>query len=381
MFPLCILSPQVQSTASSMGEVFTFDGNVDDLLENYSYFSTVDPPSIDGSISSGAAPCKSEVVTTGFKYALASIYCLVCLLSLLGNSLVVLVVTYNRGNRSVTDIYLLNLAIADILFALSLPIWAVYRAHEWIFGTAMCKIVSTLLQVNFYSGILLLAAISIDRFLAIVYATRAATEKRHWVKFVCVGIWLFSLLLSLPIISSREAFQYSDPPQIVCYENIQGSKTSEWRVVLRILPQTFGFIIPLIIMLFCYGMTVHQLFQTKNSPKKKAMKIILAVVLFFLVCWLPYNVSLLVDTLLRTGVIADSCERRSVLDRAFLGTEILSFTHSCINPFIYAFIGQKFRNNFLKILVARGLISKETLNQYRKGSSFSSTSGNNSTTL
>ncbi|KAH0621255.1 hypothetical protein JD844_022346 [Phrynosoma platyrhinos] len=359
-----------------MGDTYTFDGDLSVLFEkfNFTYDYTANPSSV-------SEPCRTENASPVIRYFVALLYCLVCIVSLVGNSLVVLVVTYNKGNRSVTDVYLLNLAIADLLFALTLPIWAVFRAHEWIFGTVMCKLTSVLKEVNFYSGILLLAFISIDRYLAIVYATRQATEKRHWVKFVCVGIWVFSLLLSLPMIAYREVFPAPNSSQMVCYENIRGNETTKWRVVLRILPQTFGFLVPLVIMLFCYGVTVHRLFQTKNSQKKKAMKVILAVVLVFLFCWLPYNISLLADTLLRTGVIAETCGRRSAIDAALSGTEILGFSHSCMNPIIYAFIGQKFRNNFLKILVARGLISKEILMRYRKGSSFSSTSGNTSTTL
>ncbi|XP_077176768.1 C-X-C chemokine receptor type 1-like [Paroedura picta] len=330
--------------------------------------------------SLGTAPCRNDSTSAMLNYSVAFFYVLVCLLSLVGNSLVVLVVAYNKGNRSVTDVYLLHLAIADLLFALTLPIWAIYRAHEWIFGNVMCKATSILKEVNFYSGVLLLAFISIDRYLAIVYATRAVTEKRHWVKFLCLGIWLFSFLISFPMVVFRQAFWANSSLAMVCYENIQEGKTSEWRVILRILPQVFGFVIPLIIMLFCYGLTVHKLFQTKNSQKIKAMKVILAVVLIFLLCWLPYNISILADSLMRIHVFAETCDRRRTIDLAISGTEILGFAHSCINPIIYAFIGQKFRNNFLKILVARGVISKTAMLRYRKGSA-SSTSGITSTTL
>ncbi|XP_034984597.2 C-X-C chemokine receptor type 1-like [Zootoca vivipara] len=348
-----------------------------DLDANYAnYYGTFNPNSV-----AAKAPCGIDVMPPVFKYLVAFIYGFTCLLSLVGNSLVVLVIAYNKGNRSATDVYLLNLAIADLLFALTLPFWAADRAHEWIFGTPMCKILSLLKEVNFYSGILLLACISMDRYLAIVHATRAVTQKRSWVRFVCVGIWLFSFLLSLPVIIFHEAFLPTEKMKWVCYENIGGNQTSDIRVKLRILPQTFGFILPLIIMLFCYGVTVHRLYHTKNSQKKKAMKVILAVVLVFLVCWLPYNISLLADTLMRMAAIGESCGRHRSINAALSGTEILGFAHSCINPIIYAFIGQKFRNNFLKILVTKGLISKEALTRFRKGSSFSSTSGITSTTL
>ncbi|XP_004674362.2 PREDICTED: C-X-C chemokine receptor type 1 [Condylura cristata] len=324
------------------------------------------------------SPCMVDTETLN-KYAVVVIYVLVFLLSLLGNCLVILVVLCSQLSRSVTDVYLLNLAMADLLFALTLPIWAASKVKGWIFGTAMCKLVSLLKEVNFYSGILLLASISMDRYLAIVHATRTLTKKRHWVKFICLGIWTLSFILSLPVFVFRRAF---DPPfsSPVCYEDM-GANTTQWRVVLRALPQTFGFVLPLLVMLFCYGLTLRTLFATHMGQKHRAMRVIFAVVLVFLLCWLPYNLVLVADTLMRMQVIKETCERRNHIGRALDATEILGFFHSCLNPLIYAFIGQKFRHGLLKIMASHGMVSKEYLAKEGRPSFVSSSSGNTSITL
>ncbi|KAM9031010.1 C-X-C chemokine receptor type 2 [Sarcophilus harrisii] len=340
---------------------------------NFSGYSTYLPPESDD-----AAPCPPGSWNLN-KYFIIIIYIFVFLLSLLGNSLVLLVILYNRLNRSVTDIYLLNLAIADLLFALSLPIWAASKVQGWIYGTPLCKLVSLLKEVNFYSGILLLACISIDRYLAIVHATRALTQKRHWVKFICMGIWVLSLLLSMPIVLFREKLQSKDYGY-VCYENF-GKSTEKGRLILRILTQFCGFVLPLVVMLFCYGFTMRTLFEAHMGQKHRAMRVIFAVVLVFLLCWLPYNLVLVTDTLLRTHLIEDSCSRREAIEQAINVTEVLGFLHSCLNPIIYAFIGHKFRYSFLKILAAHGMVSKEFLAQHTKPSVHGSSSGNTSTTL
>ncbi|XP_019597335.2 C-X-C chemokine receptor type 1 [Rhinolophus sinicus] len=324
------------------------------------------------------SPCRTDTDTIN-KYAVIIIYALVFLLSLLGNSLVMLVILYSRVSRSVTDVYLLNLAMADLLFALTLPIWAASKAKGWVFGTSLCKVVSLLKEVNFYSGILLLACISVDRYLAIVHATRTLTQKRHWVKFICIGIWALSLILSLPLFVFRRAHQ---PPgsSPVCYEDL-GANTTKWRMVMRILPQTFGFLLPLLIMLFCYGFTLRTLFQAHMGQKHRAMRVIFAVVLVFLLCWLPHNLVLVADTLMRLGVIKETCDRRNDIGRALEATEILGFLHSCLNPLIYAFIGQKFRHGLLKIMAIHGLVSKEFLAKEARPSFAGSSSRNTSATL
>lgn len=357
---------------SIMGD-FNFENySFEDFFGNYTY--NTDLPSI----LQDSAPCRPDTLDLN-KYVVVVIYLLVFLLSLLGNSLVMLVVLYSKIGRSVTDVYLLNLAIADMLFALTLPIWAISKVKGWIYSTILCKMVSLLKEVNFYSSILLLACISVDRYLAIVHATRTLTQKRHWVKFICLGIWALSLILSLPIFVFRKAF-YPPNSSPVCYEDI-GANTTKWRMVMRVLPQTFGFLLPLLVMLFCYGFTLRTLFQAHMGQKHRAMRVIFAVVLVFLLCWLPYNLVLVADTFMRLGVIKETCERRNDIGRALDATEILGFLHSCLNPLIYAFIGQKFRHGLLKIMAIHGLVSKEFLAKDGRPSFVGSSSGNTSTTL
>ncbi|XP_055967602.1 C-X-C chemokine receptor type 2 [Sorex fumeus] len=348
--------------------------DLQDLFKDYNYSYNTDMPDI----KPDSAPCRQEFLDIN-KYAVVTTYVLVFLLSLLGNALVILVIFFSQISRSVTDIYLLNLAMADLLFALTLPIWAASKAKGWVFGTPLCKLVSLLKEVNFYSGILLLACISVDRYLAIVHATRTLTQKRHLVKFICLGIWTLSLILSLPLFIFRETYKppYSGP---VCYENM-GANTTKWRIVMRILPQTFGFLLPLLVMLFCYGLTLRTLFEAHMGQKHRAMRVIFAVVLVFLLCWLPFNLVLVADTLMRLGLIRETCGRRNHIGRALEATEILGFLHSCLNPFIYAFIGQKFRHGLLKILAHYGLVSKEYLAKEGRPSFAGSSSGNTSTTL
>ncbi|KAG7466805.1 hypothetical protein MATL_G00146210 [Megalops atlanticus] len=290
---------------------------------------------------------------------LVIIYSTVFVFSILGNSLVVYVVHSMKSGRTSTDVYLLNLALADLLFSLTLPFWAVYTHDQWVFGTVMCKLLSGLQEATFYSGILMLACISVDRYLAIVKATQAISKKRHL----------------------REAFRAENVPRAVCHENMTADSMERWRLGVRVLHHTVGFFVPLSVMLVCYGLTVATLLRTRSGQKHKAMRVILSVVLAFLACWLPHNLTVLVDTLMRGELLEETCRFRNQVDLALQVTQVLAFLHCAVNPVLYAFIGQRFRNQLLTSLFKHGLISQRNLFAYRTGSVQSQSSRHTSVTL
>lgn len=81
-----------------------------------------------------------------------------------------------RSKCSLTDCYRLHLSAADLLFVLALPFWAVDAAMtDWRFGEAACISVHVIYTVNLYGSVLILAFISLDRYLAVVRATDTNT--------------------------------------------------------------------------------------------------------------------------------------------------------------------------------------------------------------
>ncbi|XP_014029947.1 C-X-C chemokine receptor type 1 isoform X2 [Salmo salar] len=324
-----------------------------------------------------AAPCSVSILGLS-SVGLMVTYIIVFVLSVLGNGVVIYVVCCMARGRTTTDIYLMHLAMADLLFSLTLPFWAVYVYSHWIFGTFLCKFLSGLQDAAFYSGVFLLACISVDRYLAIVKTTQALAQRRHLVGIVCGAVWLGAGLLSLPAVLQREAIQLEDlGDQSICYENLTASSSNQWRVFVRVLRHTLGFFLPLAVMVVCYSCTAATMFRgmRNGDHKHKAMRVILAVVLAFVMCWLPCNVSVLVDTLMRSGSLGEeTCEFRNSVSVALYVTKVIAFTHCAVNPVLYAFIGQKFRNQFLLTLHKHELISKRVLAAYRRGSAHSTVS-------
>ncbi|XP_072902387.1 C-X-C chemokine receptor type 2-like [Hemitrygon akajei] len=355
-------------------DVLIYNFNDSDLWEEFDNYSPGDVIPDQNS-----SPCRTVSFGNWVNVMLAVVYSLVCFLAVMGNLVVMIVILHNWRSTSSTDIYLFFLATADLLFAISLPFWAVDATSGWVFGDVMCKVVSMLQEVNFYSGILLLACISVDRYLAIVHSARSHRQKRPFlIKLVCVVVWVLAVLLSLPILYKGK-FNYDG--RLLCYELLKGESIAIWKNSTRFLRHIIGFLIPLDVMVFCYCITIHRLCQTKGFQKQKAMKVIIAVVLAFLICWLPHNIIVFVDTLMRSQLIAETCDRRNHIDWALSVTRILGFLHCCINPILYGFIGLKFRRNLLNLLADKGLIGQHAKAHYKRSVSSSSESGFVSSTI
>ncbi|NXG55539.1 CCR9 protein, partial [Hemiprocne comata] len=260
-----------------------------------------------------------------------------------GNTLVVLVYCKYRF-RSMMDRYLLHLAIADLLLLFTLPFWAKAAFDGWIFKNFMCKIVNSMYKINFYGCSLFLTCISFDRYITIVQAMKAKTSKQRQFlrsKFMCLAVWLTSTSLCLPEIMYSQSMQVGDTT--VCKIMYPSNISMIFRVTVLALKVTIGFFLPLLVMVICYALIINTLLQAKRSQKQKSLKIITMIITAFLLTQFPYNVVLLVKAInTYTGVVY-SCQAANQLDIGLQVTQSIAFLHSCLNPFLYVFAGERFR--------------------------------------
>ncbi|KAM6323422.1 C-C chemokine receptor type 6 [Aegotheles albertisi] len=300
-------------------------------------------------------PCSKLEVRNFTKAFLPVVYSLICIIGLVGNIFVVMTFALYERTKSMTDVYLFNMAIADILFVLTLPLWAVYyAADEWIFSDFICKMTRGIYAINFSCGMLLLAFISVDRYIAIVQATKSFKLRARtlaYSKFICLVVWVSSILISSSsfIYSESYSFSSNETKQICDYRFDRRSKSKMLKSLLLCLQVGFGFFIPFIFMLYCYTCIVRSLQQTHNSKRNKAIRVIVLIVAVFLVCQVPYNMVLLV-TAINMGKVGKTCDNDKIMAYAKYTTEAIAFLHCCVNPVLYAFIGVKFRSYFVKIM-------------------------------
>ncbi|XP_029307324.1 C-X-C chemokine receptor type 3.1 [Cottoperca gobio] len=289
------------------------------------------------------------------------LYSVAFVVGVLGNGVLLGVLAQSRRTWSVTDTFILHLGVADILLLLTLPLWAAQSAQVqgWTFGTPLCKITGAVFTINFYCGIFLLACISLDRYLSIVHATQMYSRRKPWVVHVsCSAVWLFSLLLSIPDWIFLEAVHDERRDKTVCvcnYFKFNSETVGDWRLASRLIYHTVGFLLPSAALIFCYSCILCRLHSgSQGLQKQKAFRIIVAVVMVFFICWTPYNITLMVDTLTSNNTITDRCGVQTSLDKAKIVTSSVGYLHCSLNPILYAFVGVKFRRQLLDILRSLG---------------------------
>ncbi|KAM9798311.1 C-C chemokine receptor type 6a [Neosynchiropus ocellatus] len=285
----------------------------------------------------------------------AAVHCVICLLGLLGNGLVVATYALYRASKTMTDVFLLNVALADLLFVVTLPL-LVYSELSWTASPFSCKLLRGCYSVSLFTGTLLLACVSFDRYIAVVLVRRSTLLRSGCRSCaVCAGVWALSSLLSIPtlVYYHRYVPSHADPESSAPYvceflfpDELAARRT---KLALPSLQLVAGFFVPLLVMVFCYGAVVLTLLRTRSFHRHKALWVVLAVVAVFVVCHLPYNVVLLYDTL--TLSMSSDCHTLDLLGIVRTLTQSLSYFHCCLNPFLYAFMGVRFRGHFRRIVL------------------------------
>ncbi|XP_033967786.1 B2 bradykinin receptor-like [Pseudochaenichthys georgianus] len=265
------------------------------------------------------------------------------------NVFVLGVFCFHKKACTVAEIYLSNLAAADLILVACLPFWAVYISNgfNWPFGLFMCKVVNLGIKVNSYSSIYFLVLVSIDRYVALVHTMSHARMRRtKYAKLGCLLMWGFGLLLSLPTIIFRRVKYFPEYGGVnACfldYPNVTAGLFFDGILIV------FSFIIPILFISFCTIKIIQALniqaierFNAQNT-ERKATNLMLAVLLAFLICWVPFHVVTALDVLLRADILG-GCHLESVLDICNQISTYLAFFNSVLNPILYVIVGKNFR--------------------------------------
>ncbi|KAG8013291.1 B2 bradykinin receptor, partial [Nibea albiflora] len=266
----------------------------------------------------------------------------ISVLGIVFNVFVLMVFCLHKKPCTVPEIYLSNLAATDLMLMTCLPFWAVNvsKNYNWIFGWFMCKIVNTGIHMNVYCSIYFLVLISIDRYLTLVHTMSLnRMRSRKYAKLGCLLVWGLGLLLSVPTLYYRGLkYEHECTSCILKY----GSKHIS--LVFEVLMITFSFIIPISIISFCTVRIINALRnrfleQLKSqTTDHKATNLMLAVLLAFLICWLPFHLLRTAGMLSKVGILSFNIQRFY-----FHIVIYLAFFNSVLNPILYVIVGKNFQ--------------------------------------
>ncbi|XP_073781931.1 C-C chemokine receptor type 5-like [Danio rerio] len=293
-------------------------------------------------------PCNNGQTKAFSEVFLPTLYSIVFIIGFIGNGLVVWVLVRYRHKSNMTDVCLFNLALADLLFLVSLPFWAHNAMDEWIFGRFMCHTITGLFMIGLYASIFFMVLMTLNRYAIIVHAHSVFSRNRSTKMGLALAslVWMLSLLVSLPnIIFAKDKNETNS--KISCRSDFP--KDSSWMPFTYLKMNLLSLVFPLIIMIFCYSRIIPTLLSMKSQKKHKVVRLILAVVTVYFLFWTPYNIVMFLMFLHRMEYML-TCEWHNGLSLAMQWVETIALSHCCLNPIIYAFAGEKFRGAVIKVL-------------------------------
>ncbi|GAA6226929.1 chemokine-like receptor 1 [Lates japonicus] len=286
----------------------------------------------------------------------AIIYSLAFVLGVLGNGVVIWVTGF-KMKKTVNTVWFLNLAVADFLFTAFLPFSVTYVALDfhWPFGNIMCKLNTTVTYLNMFASVYILVVISVDRCVSVVWPVWAQNNRNvRTASCVSLGVWVLALIFSAPYFIFRDTEHDHDEDITICFDNFALSDDNETSVghqAMAITRFLLGFVVPFTIIVSCYAVIIHRLKRSRTlaSQSGRPFKIIAAIITTFFLCWVPYHIMSLIEMVHFTGNGSETLHH--VIAIGYPIATSLAFLNSCLNPLLYVFMGQDFKDKVRKSIL------------------------------
>ncbi|XP_078511610.1 chemerin-like receptor 1 [Lissotriton helveticus] len=278
------------------------------------------------------------------------LYSVIFFLGVIGNGLVIWV-TGLKMRKTVNTVWFLNLAVADFIFTFFLPLRIAYTAmhFHWPFGKFLCKMNAGVSSLNVNASVIFLTIISIDRCFSVVLPVWCRNHRTiRLASIIALVTWLLALAMSSPNIYFHDTKIFMETSTTACVPNYADLPYlfEKWQQAIVIMVFLFGFLIPFIVIVVCYGIISSRIIRNQMSNKsRKPFLVMTAVIVSFFLCWLPIYVFAILEISLHSRT---SCALQVALK---VGTPIatnLAFLNSCVNPILYVLLSQDARTTIRK---------------------------------
>uniref|UniRef100_A0A3P9JN47 Neuropeptide FF receptor 2 n=1 Tax=Oryzias latipes TaxID=8090 RepID=A0A3P9JN47_ORYLA len=284
-------------------------------------------------------------------------YLLIFVVCMVGNGVVCFIVLRSKNMRTVTNLFILNLAISDLLVGIfCMPTTLLDNIITgWPFGSIVCKLSGMVQGISVSASVFTLVAIAVDRFRCIVYPFRQKLTIGTS-KMIIVIIWVLALFIMCP---SGVMLQVTEEPTVRIVVD-HGSKTrpfywcrenwpsQEMRKIYTTVLFANIYLAPLNLIVIMYARIGFTLFKTTIPPtrgsgsKKRVIMMLVIVALLFVLSWLPLWTLMMLSDYARLT----EHQYRVINIYVYPFAHWLAFFNSSVNPIIYGFFNENFRRGF-----------------------------------
>ncbi|CAF0910827.1 unnamed protein product [Brachionus calyciflorus] len=334
--------------------------------------------------SSDTSTTNSSEIPIWYSTIFSILYALITILSLIGNTIILIVILRRRRMRVVTNFFLANITIANLIYTCCAPLQFIDELYGyWVYNQIMCPLLPFFSTLSINVNTMSMIAASIERLVVIVFPYKPKLTKKNTL-LVILFIWIFSILTSLPwifllklnnifetlsenIISKIENrteydellfFLKQDSAEIVQCDPIIGTEMKYYYILLCILQ----YFLPLLVLMITYSIIAYYIyfinsrvdslmdnkfynhFLSKN--KKKLIKMLVFMIICFNICWLPLQMNAMIRVINEN--IKESLSKET--DRKiWMVIHLLAFSHFCYNPFINGLLNKKFKQEIISL--------------------------------
>ncbi|KAL9984984.1 hypothetical protein ACROYT_G007334 [Oculina patagonica] len=310
-------------------------------------------------------PLSPPVFDKFFRLLIVSIMIIIIVAAVCGNLLVCVAILLNKRLRKTTNYFIFSLAISDLMtafFSMPFDVEALLHPYQWSFGEFICNFWAFMYLIAAPTSILNLMAVSLDRYLAISAPLKYySVMKPKLALLIIATIWLYSLTFTTAGMV-RWPFYEQSVMLGMCFFNISP--------YYSVVSSAVNFILPTVIMCIIYfhiykiasaharriakqevttsvASNSNEDSGTITSEKKrikkniKAAKTIAIIVSSFLLCWMPLTLTSTVGSLCKECLMVNG--------ELWMALIVLAYMNSAMNPILYSFFNQEFRESFKKL--------------------------------
>ncbi|XP_053300240.1 neuromedin-U receptor 1 [Pleuronectes platessa] len=308
-----------------------------------------------------------------FFLQVTSVYLLIFLTGLSGNLLTCVVIAKHKKMRNPTNLYLVSLAMSDLLvllFGMPLEIYDLWQNYPFPFGEGGCYFKTFLFETVCFASVLNVTALSVERYIAVVHPlkTRYLSTNQH-AKQVITIVWAASMTCAIPNTSLHGIFYLPERREESAICTVL-KPLWIYNMVMQITTVCFYFVPMMVISVLYLVMGLHLGRETRqpcgtlgkncssstrrqisaeSGRRRQVIKMLSIVVAVFGVCWAPFHI----ERLLWSSISQWTDLMHNIYQYVHILSGVLFYLSSAVNPIIYSLLSTRFRESFRELVCSQ----------------------------